>query len=92
MHRAESVLQNCVMGRCAICIFMYCYISLFTMKRFWTQFEKIWNIGGAFYLTYGLNYMNKPNDSAWVALLHSVGKKFRKNFTNNINIHKSVFK
>ena len=25
MHRAESVLQNCVMGRCAICIFMYCY-------------------------------------------------------------------
>ena len=33
-HRAESVLQNCVMGRCAICIFMYCYISLFTMKSF----------------------------------------------------------
>ena len=25
MCRAESVLQNCVMGRCAICIFMYCY-------------------------------------------------------------------
>ena len=25
LHRAESVLQNCVMGRCAICIFMYCY-------------------------------------------------------------------
>ena len=25
MHRAESVLQNCVMGRCAICIFIYCY-------------------------------------------------------------------
>ena len=24
-RRAESVLQNCVMGRCAICIFMYCY-------------------------------------------------------------------
>ena len=27
MHRAESVLQNCVMGRCAICIFIYCYRS-----------------------------------------------------------------
>ena len=25
LHRAESVLQTCVMGRCAICIFMYCY-------------------------------------------------------------------
>ena len=25
LRRAESVLQNCVMGRCAICIFMYCY-------------------------------------------------------------------
>ena len=28
LRRAESVLQNCVMGRCAICIFMYCYTSL----------------------------------------------------------------
>ena len=32
MRRAESVLQNCVMGRCAICIFMYCYISLQQQK------------------------------------------------------------
>ena len=29
-RRAESVLQNCVMGRCAICIFMYCYTNLVT--------------------------------------------------------------
>ena len=39
MHRAESVLQNCVMGRCAICIFIYCYnthldhLELFSWDR-----------------------------------------------------------
>ena len=45
LRRAESVLQNCVMGRCAICIFMYCYISLFTMKSFlgtiWKKFGRL---------------------------------------------------
>ena len=36
--------------------------------------------------------MNEPNSSTEVALLHSVGNKCKKFFTNNIIIHKSVFK
>ena len=79
MHRAESVLQNCVMGRCAICIFMYCYISLFTMKKFGTRFEKLeyWQS----FITYiRFELCGEPNGSAWVALLHSVGKKISKKF------------
>ena len=39
LHRAESVLQNCVMGRCANLHIIYCYISLFTMKKIGTQFD-----------------------------------------------------
>ena len=31
-----------------ICIFIYCYISLFTMKIVETQFYEIWNIGRGF--------------------------------------------
>ena len=38
--RAESVLQNCVMGRCAICIFMYCY-SKENIKNFHSMFQNL---------------------------------------------------
>ena len=39
LRRAESVLQNCVMGRCAICIFMYCYSSDATFWSIWIQID-----------------------------------------------------
>ena len=85
--RAESVLQNCVMGRCAICIFMYCYISLFTMKKFWTRFKKFGIL--AVLLTY-----IRPELREWTewqclgGFVTQCWQKFRKNVINNINIHK----
>ena len=87
LHRAESVLQNCVMGRCAICIFIYYYISLFTMKNFGHNLEKfgilaeLYNIYKAW-----ITWMNRMAVLRW--LCYTV---LAKNFTNNINIHKSVF-
>ena len=85
-RRAESVLQNCVMGRCAICIFMYCYISLFTMKVFGHDLKNLedWRC----LLPYiGPELLELTKWQCMGGFVTQCWQKFSKNLHNNNNIH-----
>ena len=86
-HRAESVLQNCVMGRRAICIFMYCYISLFTMKKFFGNDLKTLEHWRWLLPYIGPELLKLTEWQCLGGFVTQCWQKFWKIDTNNNNIH-----